>query len=82
MACGTPAVCSNASAIPEVAGQVCRLFDPYSVEDIAATITAALENDIDNPEKRQECLTHAANFTWEKCAHQTYKVYQAIARDH
>jgi len=81
MACGTPAVCSNASAIPEVAGQVCRLFDPYSVEDIAATITAALENDIDNPEKRQECLTHAANFTWEKCAHQTYKVYQAIARD-
>ena len=41
----------------------------------------ALENDIDNPEKRQECLTHAANFTWEKCAHQTYKVYQAIARD-
>lgn len=40
MALGTPVVTSNASCLPEVAGDAALLVDPYSVDDIARAIRA------------------------------------------
>ena len=34
-ACGTPVVCSNASSLPEVAGDAALLVDPHDVDAIA-----------------------------------------------
>jgi glycosyltransferase involved in cell wall biosynthesis len=36
MACGTPVLCSNASSLPEVAGDAALLADPLDVEALAA----------------------------------------------
>jgi glycosyltransferase involved in cell wall biosynthesis len=50
MAAGVPAVTSSVSALPEVAAGSARLADPFSVSEIAAALTALL----DNPEERRK----------------------------
>jgi glycosyltransferase involved in cell wall biosynthesis len=80
LACGTPVACSHAAAIPEVVGSVGRLFDPYSLDDITATISAALQQDINCPNTRRACLDRAAQFSWNKTARQTFQLYQTIAQ--
>ena len=45
MACGTPVLTSNISALPEVAGDAAILVDPYSVESIANGILAILSDE-------------------------------------
>ena len=44
MACGTPIIAGNTSAMPEIAGDGALLVDPFSPEDITAKILK-LEND-------------------------------------
>lgn len=79
MACGTPVVCSNATAIPEVVGDVARTFDPNSVAEMAAALVAAVEKDINNPQLRRACLAQAEKFTWQKTARRTFDLYRSIA---
>jgi glycosyltransferase involved in cell wall biosynthesis len=43
--CGTPVVASNAGALPEVAGDGARLFDPADVDGMAAAAAALLDDD-------------------------------------
>lgn len=38
MACGTPIIAGNTSAMPEIAGDGALLVDPFSPEDITAKI--------------------------------------------
>ncbi len=40
--CGTPALCSSTSSMPEVAGSSLGLFDPHDVGDIARAISSGL----------------------------------------
>lgn len=40
--CGTPALCSNTSSMPEVSGSMLGLFNPFDVGDIAGALSAAL----------------------------------------
>lgn len=42
VACGTPALCSQTSSMPEVAGSPDAEFDPFDIADIAGAIDAAL----------------------------------------
>ncbi len=44
VACGTPALCSATSAMPEVAGCAEALFDPHDTEDIAGCLEATLRD--------------------------------------
>ena len=78
MACGTPVVCSNVSAIPEVVGQAGRLFNPYDISDIAKVVSRAVECDIDNPETKQGCIERAQSFSWQKTTNKTYQVYKQV----
>ena len=80
MACGTPVACSSATAIPEVVGDAGRLFDPYSIDDIAAKISEALQYDVNHTRLRQKCLTQAAQFSWTKTAQKTYALYEQVAQ--
>ncbi len=78
MSCGTPVAASNATAIPEVVGDVGRLFDPCSIEDMTRAIQMALEKDVDNTELREKCLAQAARFSQEKTARETFAVYKMV----
>jgi len=73
---GVPVACSRASALPEVAGDAARYFDPYSVPDIAAAILELLEDRA--LAERLIALGHArqAGFTWEASARLTLKTYE------
>lgn len=48
-ACGTPAVVSNATSVPESAGKAAVYFDPYNVKDMTNKIEQTLELVEKNP---------------------------------
>ena len=75
MACGCPVACSRAASLPEVCGEAARLFDPEDPADIAAAVTAVL----DDPEPLVEAgLARAASFTWERAVGQYEDVYREL----
>jgi glycosyltransferase involved in cell wall biosynthesis len=80
MACGTPTVVSSASCLPEVSGGVLRYFDPYSVEEIAASIAQGLEDSGQREELQKEGLKRATAFSWERCARETMEAIKAAAK--
>ncbi len=75
MACGASVAVSNVSSLPEVVGEAGVLFDPESVESIAAGIIEAIKN---RGSLKEKSLAQAAKFTWEKTAKETYRVYQQV----
>jgi glycosyltransferase involved in cell wall biosynthesis len=78
MACGTPVVTSNLSALPEVAGDAALLVDPTSVEEIADAIRRVLYDTALRQQLRERGLRQAAQFTWEST---TGKVQNLLAGD-
>ena len=83
MACGTPVVTSNTSAIPEVAGEGAILVDPTDADAIAAQILK-LEQDAGYREQQITYgLERTKQFSWQHTAEQLLKVYQSIKKqDH
>jgi glycosyltransferase involved in cell wall biosynthesis len=81
MACGTPVVTSNASSLPEVAGEAALLVDPYNVEEIAAAMRRVLEDPDLAQELREKGLARAKQFSWERTARQTIEVYKKVLRE-
>ena len=68
MVCGTPVVCSNASSLPEVAGDAALYFDPRDVDAIADAMRRALTDDVLRADLRARGFTQVKQFTWEKAA--------------
>jgi glycosyltransferase involved in cell wall biosynthesis len=70
-----PVACSRASALPEVAGEAARYFDPYEVADIAGAVTELL----DDREMAGRLVAlgreRQARFTWEATARGTLASY-------
>ncbi len=78
MACGTPVVCSNASSLPEVAGDAALLFDPTQPEAIAAAIARLLAEPDLAADLICRGLAQAANFSWQRTAAATLSAYQRL----
>ncbi len=76
MSRGVPLVCSDATSLPEVAGDAAVLVDPTDVEAIAAGLRAVL----DDPELAARLTElgrrRAAEFTWERCAAGVLETYE------
>ncbi|TMK98962.1 MAG: glycosyltransferase family 4 protein [Actinobacteria bacterium] len=75
MARGVPVACSDASSLPEVAGEAALLFDPYDEDAIAQ----ALARLIDDAELRRRLAAlgreRVREFTWERTARLTLQSY-------
>jgi glycosyltransferase involved in cell wall biosynthesis len=75
MARGVPVACSDASSLPEVAGQAALLFDPRD----EAGIATAVERLIDDRELRLRLVelgrARAREFTWQRTARLTLESY-------
>lgn len=80
MASGTPTLTSNCSSMPEVSGGIAILVDPYDVTSIYQGIIKLLEDNDFCENAAREGIKHAAKFTWENCANQTFEVYKKISR--
>jgi len=76
LACGTPVVASNVSAVPEVVGDAALQVPPFDVEALADAIERLLRDDGLRAELRERGLERAALFSWEKTAAQTVEVYR------
>jgi len=74
MACGCPVIVSDAASLPEVCGDAALYCNPYSPEDIATKISILIANPSLREELRQKGLERAKQFSWEKCAHETFAV--------
>ncbi len=78
MACGTPVVASDMASIPEVTGDAAVLVDPCGAADMAA----ALEMVLGSASLRQELaikgLARAKEFSWERTAAETRKIYEKV----
>ncbi|UIE37505.1 glycosyltransferase family 4 protein [Leptodesmis sichuanensis] len=76
MACGTPVITSNVSAMPEVVGGAGILVDPKDSQAIADTVYYLHQNPIYYQELREKGLERIQSFTWEKVAEKISGVYQ------
>jgi glycosyltransferase involved in cell wall biosynthesis len=81
MARGVPVACSNASSLPEVAGDAALLFDPHDVAAIAAALQRLLKDDALAERLRLAGRERARLFTWERAAQATIDSYmRALGR--
>jgi glycosyltransferase involved in cell wall biosynthesis len=75
MACGTPVLTSNATAIPETVGEGNALIvDPLSIDAIAAGLDRLAEDAALRAQLRQRGLARAAAFSWETVAEKVGRV--------
>lgn len=78
MACGAPVVASNRSAIPEVTGEAALLVDANNVAALAEGIYRVLSDKPYRDTLRARATGQAATFSWERCARETRRVYEAV----
>ena len=82
MACGTPVVTSNVTALPEVVGDAALLVDPYDVEAIAQGIQRLVQDSALRQALARQGLARARLFTWEQTATRVWQVVQEAAAEH
>ncbi len=74
MACGTPAIASNISSLPEVTGEAALLVNPYSTEEITAAMRTISTDSGLRSHLCQRSLTRASQFSWHKTGLATAEV--------
>ena len=79
MACGTPVITSNCSAMPEVAGNAALLVDPHSVESIAAAMREILLNPESARVLSTAGLARCKSFTWSHSAKKLYDLCKMVS---
>ena len=73
---GAPVACSNATSLPEVAGDAALLFDPLDVEGIAVSVRRILE-DRELAERLSAAgRERAKRFSWDETARRTLACYR------
>jgi glycosyltransferase involved in cell wall biosynthesis len=75
MARGVPVACSNASSLPEVAGDAALLFDPHDSSAIAGALGRLLGDAVLRERLRQMGGERVREFTWERTARLTLASY-------
>lgn len=78
MACGTPVVCGQRSAIPEFAQDTPYYADVFRPLSVAEQMNAALHPDF---ERQQKAMRIAREYTWERMANQIIQAIKDIPTD-
>ncbi len=79
MACGTPVVAADRTALPEVLGHAAVLADPEDLSEFTEAVLALLDHPERRRELRAEGIRHASRFTWEATARATLEAYRRFA---
>jgi len=77
MACGTPVVTANVTAMPEVAGDAALLVDPTSIEQISAAIEQIVSQIALREQLRKKGLLRAAKFSWASTVAKVHELLQS-----
>jgi glycosyltransferase involved in cell wall biosynthesis len=74
MACGTPVIAANTTALPETAGGAALLVDPYAVDSITSALLAIRHEAHLRLDLRAAGLQHAAAFSWQQTAQRILEI--------
>ena len=80
MACGCPVAVSRIPAHQEVFGKAAMYFDPFSPKELSSKLKCILQ--LDGPSRAsfvERGLYHAASYSWERAAADTWRVLQVAA---
>ena len=78
MACGTPVITSNTSALPEIAGDAALLVNPANENEIAKAIQETLSNINLREQMIEKGLQRIRSFNWNLSATNLLGIYQTI----
>lgn len=68
MAVGCPVVCSNTTALGELAAEICTTFDPSNQEDITEAIESVLFSVTRRQEMQRAGLVGSVKYNWDSVA--------------
>lgn len=75
MLSGTPAITSNTSSMPEIAGDAAILVDPFNSIEIASAITLLSQNKTLREKLIQKGIQQASKFSWKAMAENVLNLY-------
>jgi len=78
MSMGAAVITSDATSLPEVAGDAALLVDPTSVADLAAAMKRLQEDKTLWSELRKAAIERASRFSWQKTAQTVRAIYQEV----
>ena len=78
MACGTPVIAGNTSAMPEIAGDSGILVDPLEEEEIANALLRLEEEANYYDRQVASGLERVKEFSWEKTAKALLQLYETF----
>lgn len=78
MACGCPVLTSNISSMPEIVEKAGFLVNPYHEDEIQQGIENIVNNVNLQKRLRENGLQKVKNFSWEKAARETMKVFEKL----
>ncbi|MBP7216391.1 MAG: glycosyltransferase family 4 protein [Candidatus Omnitrophica bacterium] len=78
MACGVPVAVSSVASLPEIASKAAVYFDPFDSKDIQAALCRICSDEGLRKRLIQEGFARNSQFSWDKAAAQTLRVYQSI----
>jgi glycosyltransferase involved in cell wall biosynthesis len=79
MACGTPVVTADNSALPEVVGDAALSVNAEDVKALAEAIERAWNDPALRESLRSGGIARAGLFSWERSARETLRVYDEVA---
>jgi glycosyltransferase involved in cell wall biosynthesis len=81
MACGTPVITSDRSALPEVAGEAAVLCDPADAQSIGDALARVLGDGGLAQRLSRAGLERATQYTWDRTARSTAALYRALVAE-
>jgi glycosyltransferase involved in cell wall biosynthesis len=78
MAAGVPAIVSNVSSLPEVAGDAALLIDPRSAGELASAILLLLTSPRLRAELGPKSRQQAMRFNWDDCARRSLDFFERV----
>ncbi|MEO8109712.1 MAG: glycosyltransferase family 1 protein [Ginsengibacter sp.] len=79
MACGTPVITSNTSALPEIAGGAALLVDPKNENEMAEQMATLINDGALYETQRSKGFANARRFNWTDAAKKTMEIYNELA---
>ena len=80
MSCGCPVIASAIPSLRERCGTAALYCDPYSTADIASAMIRLVRDKQLRTELIDLGLKRAAEFSWKRCASETLRVLERVAR--
>ncbi len=78
LACGAPAIISDSSSLPEIAGDAALLLPPLDVAAWAETIARLWHDEAQRAMLSQRGPAQAALFSWQRAARETLAIYRRV----